>query len=496
MRRRARYPAAVERYELCVLGAGPAGIAGAIRASDLGRRVALIDGGPLGGAGVFDGALSSKTLWHLASDFARARRSDRGYDGRALTVAWQEVRAEVAAACGEAQALLALQLGALAHPAPGRGTVERIEGRGRFVDPDTIEVTGGRRITAERFLIAVGSRPRVPPGIVVDGVRIVTSDHIEHVDVLPRRLAIIGAGVVGCEYATAFAMLGQTEVEIFDRQARVLPFEDEDVAAVVAGRFAEIGVRVHRKAKIERVVVIGDEVVVDWLDEAGAPQQHRYDRVLVATGRGASSADLGLEAAGVEVEPGGGIKADGTRTSSPRVWAAGDVTPDLMLANLAELEARHAVEDMEGLDPPAIVHEAQSAIYFLSPEVAAVGLNEQMARAKGIHYRAAIVSNALNRRNLAMRSTTGFVKLLARHDGRLLGLRVVGPQAGTCIQGVALLIGQGGTLDAVERCVHPHPAVTEGVLEAARLLLGSSLFKPDAMGGRCRIIDSHVRPGA
>ena len=184
-----------------------------------------------------------------------------------------------------------------------------------------------------------------------------------------------------------------------------------------------------------------------------------------------------------------GVTVDGTRTRAPHVWAAGDVTPDLMLANLAELEARHAVEDMFGLDPPAIVHEAQSAIYFLSPEVAAVGLNEQMARAKGIHYRAAIVSNTLNRRNLAMRATTGFVKLLARPDGRLLGLRVVGPQAGTCIQGVALLIGQGGTLDAVERCVHPHPAVTEGVLEAARLLLGRSLYRPDAMGELCRLVE-------
>jgi dihydrolipoamide dehydrogenase len=118
-----------------------------------------------------------------------------------------------------------------------------------------------------------------------------------------------------------------------------------------------------------------------------------------------------------------------------------------------------------------------------------VGLNEQMAKQKGIGYRAAVVSNALNRRNIAMRAPTGFVKLLVRRDERLLGLRVVGPQAGTCIQGVALLIGQGGTLDAVERCVHPHPAVTEGVLEAARLLMGRSLFKPDAMPGLCTIVE-------
>ncbi|MEJ7600748.1 MAG: NAD(P)/FAD-dependent oxidoreductase [Kofleriaceae bacterium] len=480
------------RFDLCVLGAGPAGIAAAIRAVDLGKRVALVDGGPLGGAGVFDGALSSKTLWHLAGDFVRACRHDRGYDGRALVSSWSAVRAEVAAACEAAQQLLERQLAALATPTGRRGSIERIEGRGRFVARDAVEVTTSgepRRIEATRFLLAVGSKPKVPPGIVVDGERVVTSDHIERVPELPRRLAIVGAGVVGCEYATIFAHLGHTAVELFDRQPRILPFEDADVSAVVAARFTQIGVTVHRQARIESIVTRDAEVELTWRDHADTVQVRCYDRVLIATGRAPSTTELGLEHPGVELDRGGGAVTDGTRTTASHVWAAGDVTPDLMLANLAELEARHAVEDMYGLDPSAIVHQAQSSIYFLSPELAGVGLDEQMARAAGIGYRAAIVHNALNRRNLAMRATDGFVKLLARRDGRILGLRVVGPQAGTCIQGVALLIGQGGTLDQIERCVHPHPAVTEGVLEAARLLLGTSLYKPDAMAGLCRIVE-------
>jgi dihydrolipoamide dehydrogenase len=483
------YARGVSRFDLCVLGGGPAGVAAAIRGADLGKRVALVDGNLLGGAGIFDGALSSKTFWHLAMDFARACRSDRGYDGSGLTVSWPKVQAEVQAACLEAQALLARQLTALATPAHGRGTVERISGRGTFVARDEIQV-GERTIAADRFVLAVGAKPRVPPNIAVDGVRIVTSDQIERVPELPRRLAIIGAGVVGCEYATIFALLGQTSVELFDRQARILPFEDADVAHVVAQRFSDIGVHVHRQAKIDKVVTVGDEAEVTWTDEAGATQTRRYDRVLVATGRVPATTGLGLELAGVNLDPRtSGVIVDDTRTSAPHVWAAGDITPDLMLANLAEIEARHAVEDMYGMDPPAIVREAQSAIYFFSPEVAAVGLNEQMAKDKGIGYRAAIVSNALNRRNIAMRAPTGFVKLLVRRDERLLGLRVVGPQAGTCIQGVALLIGQGASLEAVERCVHPHPAVTEGVLEAARLLNNRSLFKPDAMTGLCTIVE-------
>ena len=302
----------MERYDLCVVGAGPAGIAGAVRAVDLGKRVALIDGGPLGGVGIFDGALSSKTLWHLSADYARACRSDRGYDGTALVAAWPAVRAQVTMACREAQGLVVRQLAALAIPAPGRGTIDRIIGRGAFVGLDELEVAtveGSRRIEADRFLLAVGSRPRVPPTIAVDGVRVMTSDQIEHVPELPRRLAIIGAGVVGCEYATVFAHFKQTKVELFDRQPRILPFEDEDVSAVVASRFAEIGVHVHRKAKIERVAVIGEEVEVVWLDEAGAVQNRRYDRVLVATGRAPSVGQLGLDLTGVTVDANGGARA-------------------------------------------------------------------------------------------------------------------------------------------------------------------------------------------
>ncbi len=470
-----------ERFDLCVIGAGPAGIAGAIRATDLGKRVALIDAGPLGGAGI-DGALSSKTLWHLAGDFARAHRDDRGYAGGNLLASWAAVRAEVEAACREAQALIARQLDALP-------LITRIAGRAKFVGLDAIDVDG-RAISADRFLVAVGSRPRVPANLAVDGVRIVTSDHIERGDALPKRLAIIGAGIVGCEYATIFAQLGQTSVELFDRQPRILPFEDADVAAVVAARFAATGVHVHRAARIDSATVEGDEAVVQFTGHDSKEYMLRYDRVLVATGRTPATRGLGLELANVLTDEAGGIVAtEGTRTSARHVWAAGDVTPDLMLANLAELEARAAIEDMYDLDPPPIVHEAQPSIYFLSPEVGAVGLDEQKAKAAGIRYRAAIVRNTVNRRNLAMRSTDGFVKLLARRDGRLLGLRVVGPQAGTCIQGVALIINQGGTLDMIERCVHPHPAVTEGVLEAARLLLGKSLYKPGAMPEHVSIVE-------
>ncbi len=482
------------RYDLCILGAGPAGIAAAVRAHDLGKTVALVDGGRAGGAGVWDGALSSKTLWHLAGDYARARRVDRGYRGDAELV-WSEVRAQVREACDEASALVDRQLAYLAQPGGRGGRVDHVRGRGRFIAPSTVAVavTGGdggaRSIEADRFLIAVGSRPRVVPGY--DGDRVITSDEVDHLPAPPARLAIVGGGVVGCEYATIFGQFGKTEVDLLDRQPRILPFEDEDVAAVVAARFGAMGVTIHRQARLESLRVDGDGVELIVRCGGDSVITRRVDRVLLAVGRVPSTDELGLDVAGVQIAPGGSIVAEDTRTSARHVWAAGDSTADVMLVNMAEIEARHAVEDMFGLEPPPIAYEAQSAIFFLSPELASVGLNEQMARAQGISFRAAVVSNRLIRRNMAMRATDGFVKLLAHRDGRVLGLRVVGPQAGSCIQGVALLVAGGGTLEDLDRCVHPHPAVTEGVQEAARLLLGNSLYKCAAVGpDLARIVES------
>ena len=168
----------------------------------------------------------------------------------------------------------------------------------------------------------------------------------------------------------------------------------------------------------------------------------------------------------------------------PNIFAAGDTSMDVALVNVAELEGRHAVERMFGREPRSIHYEALSAIMFLSPEVASVGLNEQAARKQGIAYKVGVVTNQLINRNIAMRETGGFIKLLAARDGseKILGMRVVGPQASSAIQGIAFLIDQGATLEDIDRCVHPHPAITEGVQECARLLLGRSIHQHRVLG--------------
>jgi dihydrolipoamide dehydrogenase len=475
-------------FDLCVLGAGPAGFAAAMRAHDLGKKVVLVEKGLVGGAGIHCGALSSKTMWHLSNDYALALREDRGYRAPGgIEVSYVDVCRSIEAAVSERQALLDRQLERLATPSAAGGVVTLVRGTAKFVSTTAVEVKRNdgqvERIEAANFVVATGSKPRIPDGMPVDGKIVVTSDDIESWGSFPESMVIVGAGVIGCEYATMFANYGKTKVHIIDRQPRILPFEDEDVAEEVAKSFEAMGVVIHRASKLESLKIEGGKVRYVITNAEGKTETRDVEKALVSIGRVPNTKDLGLEAIGVQLDKAGGIVVEHTRSTVPNIYAAGDTTMDIALVNVAELEGRYAVEAMFGLDPRPIHYEALSAIMFLSPEVASVGLNELKAKEKNVPYRVGVVDNHLVSRNIAMRHTTGFVKLLAAKDsGKILGLRALGPQASSTVQGVAFLIEMGATLDDIDRCVHPHPAIPEGVQECARMLLGRSVLKVGVFG--------------
>lgn len=475
-------------YDLCVLGAGPAGYAAAMRAHDLGKRVLLVERDRVGGAGIHSGALSSKTMWHLSNDYAVASAVSRGYRCQNIDLSYAAVMDSVRQAVTERREQLVRQLEVLATPAENGAQVVLEQGHGRFLSPQEIEVLApdgtAKRFSADFFLIATGSTPRLPTGIQVDGEHIVTSDHIESFRNFPHSMVILGAGVVGCEYATMFANFRQTKINLIDQQPRILPFEDADVSEVISGNFENMGITIHHQSKLTSMRVVDGQVEYVICDQTGTCAPIRVERALVSIGRVPNTSALQLDRAGVAVAPNGGIIVDNCRSSAPQVYAAGDTTLDIALVNVAELEGRFAVEHMFGLNPEPIRYDALSAIMFLSPEVASVGLSEQQAQQRRIPYRVARVQNQLINRYIAMRNTRGFIKLLASADapGKVLGLRVVGPQASSTIQGTAFLIDKGGTLADIDRSIHPHPAVPEGVQECARLLLGRSVNKPSVFG--------------
>ncbi|MFT3884161.1 MAG: NAD(P)/FAD-dependent oxidoreductase [Flavobacteriales bacterium] len=484
----------MEHFDLCVIGGGPAGYAAAMRAIDLGKRTVLIERDRIGGTGIFNGALASKTLWELSQRVASANEVVRTRGREPFRLSWAEIERTMNEALFERKYLYACHLQLLAPPdaAGGHGLFRHLRGDARFIGPHqvSIERAGEQRvISAAHTIIATGSRPRTLPGVATDGSHILSSDDIFHINDLPRSIVIIGAGVIGCEFATILSNFGHTTVHLIDRADRILPFEDADVSELIAQGLERKGVIIHRGAKLERIAAVpgGVGYAISYAD--GRQAAFTVEKALLSVGRVANVDGIGLEAAGVQVdERTGNIVLNGTRTSQPHIHAVGDATGTNMLVNLGELEGRHAVERIWSDDAPVLRHDNVSTIMFLDPEVAGVGLNEQECRKQGIAHRVARLDYACIARAIAMRRTKGFFKLIVTDDGhmRVLGMRAVGEHASSAIEAVALMMRTGMGIRELADLVHPHPSITEGVQECARMLLGTSIFKSPVFGDKMR----------
>ncbi len=478
-------------FDVCVIGAGPAGFAAAMRAWDFGKRVCIIDRSAVGGTGVHNGALSSKTLWELSRDYRNVLRRNRGYTVGDVQIDYAQVRHAVADAIDEKTSQLTHQLEVLGRPMPCEtGRVTFIRGSAEFIDAHQVYVEGPEvTVKARNIVLATGSRPRSLPDIVIDGRYIVTSDHIMQMDHFPRSLVILGAGVIGCEFATIFANFGQTKVYLIDRAERILPFEDIDIAQVCAKNLESLGVTIHHRATLLEMKVVDGEVRYTIQHGTGGVETIAVDQALISVGRIPNTSGMSLERAGLSVCDRGYLEGDDTRTSVPHIYAVGDVTRDIALVSIAEIEGRHAIEHMYGDGVEALSYENVSSIMFLDPAVAGVGLNELQAQKKRIPYKVAVYDYSLVNRAIAMRATRGFIKLLATDDDdmRILGIRALGAHASTSIESVSLMIRQGRSLSDLAELLHPHPAITEGLQDCVRMLLGSSIMKPKVFRSRLRV---------
>ncbi|MCO4773457.1 MAG: NAD(P)/FAD-dependent oxidoreductase [Deltaproteobacteria bacterium] len=482
-------------YDVCVIGAGPAGFAAAMRAWDFGKTVCIVEKSELGGTGVHNGALSSKTMWELSRDYRIALRRDRGYSADNVNVDFRQVAHCVDVAVDEKVSQMRRQLEALREPLPGcPGSVHWIAGTARFLDPHTVQVDGNEpgtdtTVVAKNFVVATGSRPRILPNIEVDGHYIMTSDHVMGLTRFPRSLVILGAGVVGCEFATIFANYGQTKVYLIDRGGRILPFEDEDVSRVCSSNLERKGVSIHHRSNLVSMERVGEQVAYTIEHHTGGRETIQVDHAIISVGRVPNNDGLGLDKAGVKLTPNGHIADDDTRTSQPHIYAVGDITQDVALVSIGEIEGRHAVEKMFTTSKKKLDYDNISSIYFLDPEVAAIGLNEQQAQELRIPYRVAVYGYNLNNRAIAMRATGGFVKLLTTdcEDLRILGMRACGVHASTTIEAVSLMMKAGHSVRDLAELFHPHPAVTEAVQDCVRMLLGSSIYKPEVFTSDLRL---------
>ena len=485
----------MEHYDLCIIGGGSTGYAAAMRALDFNKKVILIEKDRLGGAQVFDGVMASKTLWEYSERIRNVREITKNNEV-AENLTYQEVCEEVNNAIFERKTQLTYHLRLLQEQLPyGMLTYEK--GTGYIIDKNTVRITGDgiKEIKTKFILICTGSSPRTIPNILVDETHIMTSDGIHHMNDFPKSLVILGAGIIGCEYATMFSNFGKTKVYLIDKADRILPFEDEDVSSIVTKNLEKNGVTIHKEAKLVKMEKTTDgrvEYVLEFKDKT--TETFLVDKALMSIGRVANSDNIGLENVGIKVNDAKQILDDDTLTSVPNIYTAGDVSGRISLVNVGEREARHAVVLMFSDEVPRrIRYNNISTIMFLNPEVAAVGMNEQEARAKKIRYKLAKVDYGTIARAIAMRKTDGFFKILVSDDDdmKILGMRAVGEHASSAIQAVALLISMNKGIDELTQLMHPHPSIIEGIQECVRMLKGKSIYKPSVFRDRLQCYTCH-----
>lgn len=472
-----------KKYDVCIIGGGPAGYAAAMRAVDFDKSVVLIEKDKLGGAGIYNGALTSKTMWELSRKVDTINTNLYTAGRRQLEVTWDDVQKTIKEAIFERKFQYSSHVKLLDTKLKDKFSYEK--GMATMISNHEIEIKRKddteTTIWAENIVIATGSRPRIIPNIDVDEKIIMTSDGIHHMESFPKSLVIVGAGVIGCEYATMFSSFSKTKVYLIDKADHILPFEDRDISSLVANNLKKNGVTIHNKASLERLEKIDGEVEYELAYEDGRKEVIRVEKALLSIGRIPNVEHIGMDNAGVKMsERGRHIGDDDTQTNVPNIYAVGDVSGNISLVNVGELEARHAVERMfMEKQPERISYDNISNIMFLDPEVAAVGMNEKQCAEKNIPIKVVKIDYSCIARAIAMRKTEGFFKIIVTNDKemKILGMRAIGEHASSAIQAVALLIKMDKGIEELAELIHPHPSIIEGIQECVRMLLNKSVFK-------------------
>ena len=482
----------MERFDLVVIGAGPSGYAAAMRALDFKKRTLLIEKEKVGGAGVTNGALSSKTWWELSRETASFRKNLKRFNIEVPSVNNKEIQDEVLRAVHERKDMLEIHMQQM-NDSHFKNLLTFRKGKAKLLSQNEIEISteegGAQIIWADYIILATGSRPRYLPELPIDEKIVLTSDGVEKMHDFPESMVIVGAGVIGCEYATIFSGFGKTKVSLIDKGSRILPFEDEDVVRVIERNMENSGVLVHRNSHLIRMEIRNERVEYELQYDDGTKGTFNVEKALIAVGRVPNYEDLWGDRIPITINK-RGIEDNDTQTNIANIYAVGDITADISLVNVGELEGRYAVEKIFGNPRRKLIYENISTIMFLNPEVAGVGLNEMQAGEKGLDYKVVTLDYSCIPRAIAKRNTQGFIKLMVTNDDtlKILGVKIIGNHASSAIQAIALLIFMEKGIEELAECIHPHPSITEGIQECVRMLLGKSTLKPDALRGKlsCR----------
>lgn len=448
-------------FDLVVLGGGSGGYAAALRASQLGLRVVLIERDKLGGTCLHRGCIPTKALLH-AGEIADNAREAHTFG----------VKAEFHAM--DMAGVNAYKDGVISKLHKGlQGLVKSrnityVEGEGKLVARDTVEVNGVR-YQGKNVLLATGSYPKTLPGLAIDGERIVTSDHAMHMDYVPKSVIVLGGGVIGCEFASVWKSFG-AEVTIIEALPRLIALEDESSSKQLERAFRKRGIKFEVGVRFTGASVSADAVTVTL--ENGST--HSADLLLVAVGRGPVSQGLGYEEQGITMDRGYVLVDEKCRTNIPGIWAVGDLIPTLQLAHVGFAEGIMVAEEIAGLNPRAINYDGIPRVTYSEPEVASVGLTTSQAKERG-HDVVELNYDLAGNGKAQILKTAGSVKLVAGKNGPILGIHMVGSRVGELLAEAQLIFNWEADANDVAQFIHAHPTLSEAMGEAHLALAGKPL---------------------
>ena len=449
------------QFDLVILGGGSGGYACALRAAQLGKTVALIESGKLGGTCLHRGCIPTKALLHSGEIADSAREASTfGVNAQFLSM--------------DMVAVNAYKDGVISKLHKGlQGLVKSrnitfVEGHGRLVAKDTVEVKG-ERYTGTNVVLATGSYDKSLPGLEIDGVRVMTSDHATSLDYVPKSVIVLGGGVIGCEFASVWKSFG-AEVTIIEGLSHLVALEDESSSKLLERAYRKRGINFELGVRFKSHTVTADGVTVELEDG----KTFTADVLLVAVGRGPVSANLGYEEQGLNMDRGYVLVDDKCRTNVPGIWAVGDLIPTLQLAHVGFGEGILVAEEICGLNPRPINYDGVPRVTYSEPEVASVGLTTAQAKERGHDVVELNYDLAGNGKAQILR-TAGSIKLVSQKNGPVLGIHMVGARVGELLAEAQLIFNWEATADDVAPLIHAHPTLSEAMGEAHMALAGKPL---------------------
>jgi len=459
----------VDEFDLVVVGGGNGGYTAAIRATQLGLTAALIERDKVGGTCLHRGCIPTKAWLESSGFLERVRRAS------ALGVRVDNISLDYPAVVARQKQVVetlykGLRSTILKHK------VKIIEGDGQLVSPTQVAVNG-RTLTAKNVIIATGSQPKDIPGMEVDGERILNSDHLLQLERIPKSILIVGAGAVGCEFASFYTDVG-AEVTLIEMMPTIVPLEDPAVGQTLAKSLAARGVNVMTSARVlPEKTRSYDGMVELTVEHENQSKTVKAEVILSAVGREAIVDNLGLEKTAVKVKRGWVEVDDAYRTDGASVYAVGDAIGGLLLAHVASAEGFLAAEAIAGRDIEKLDYNRVPRVTYSHPQVASVGMTEQQAKEAGLNAK----SQRYSFRNSAMAliedEPEGFAKVVYDADsGDFLGAHIIGNHAGELISEAALARFIEASAWEVGSSIHTHPTLSEALGEAAQLSAGISIY--------------------